>query len=142
MLILLTPELIEEHWGMIAPAIEASVVGEGTMSAVALLSIKEQAKAGNARILAIIKDEVPVGLVVAYVQIEPVALKKSLLLYAVYGFDKLSLGDLVEGIKEIVAAAKEVGCTSIHALSDDERMIKLVGKLGFSTNVRLLTLEI
>ena len=145
MLTRLLPDQVSKFWDVISYAMEQSLpptVGENPDK---MNNILMAALSGKLDIWAsYIKDDKVnkfEGILATRVIYDDVTCMKNLLLYAAYGYDKISDDSWTSGLKTIVKYATLQKCSLIVAYSDVPRIKSLASSFGGDTSFSLISVS-
>lgn len=82
-----------------------------------------------------------VGVVIVYTANDSITQRKNLLIWSLYGVSHLEMDHWREVLKKLRLIKRELGCTSMIALTANPRVIELVQELGGKIGSTLVTLE-
>jgi len=146
MLVKLLPDQISKFWDVIRYAIEESlppVAGEGpdkmNKILMSLLSGKSQCWASYVR-----EEEQPrfEGLVVTKILYDDVSDTKNLLIYCLYGYDRVNRTTWKNGLKTLVKYAIGKNCHRIIGYTDVPFILETVKRLGGDTRYIFVSLPV
>lgn len=146
MLIKLLPDQISNFWDIIKYGIQQSlppVAGEGPdkMNKIftSLLSGKAQCWASYENTNNGKRFE---GIVVTRILYDDVSDTRSLLVYCLYGYDRIDNKSWRDGLKVLIKWAASRNCNRIIAYTSVPEILKLVQRLGGSTEYRFISIPL
>lgn len=145
MLTRLLPEQISKLWPIIKYAIEQSVPPISGEHPEKMNRILSSALCGKIDVWAsYVKGEVNKfeAIVVTEVLYDDASGIKNLLLYSVYGYEKVSKSSWIDGLMTLAKYGKSLRCTNLVAYSSEQDIIDLVKRLGGDTSFTFLSFKI
>ena len=82
------------------------------------------------------------GLALTSIQHDNLLMTNSLLIYYIYGYEKVSEESYIKGLITLIKQAKKLNCINIIAYTTDEKVKDIVTKLGGEASVTLITFDI
>ena len=145
MLTKLLPEQISKLWPIIKYAIEQSVPPATGEHPEKMNRILSSALCGKIDIwAAYTKGETNKFEAIVVTELlydEPSGIK-NLLLYSLYGYDKVSKSSWIDGLVTLAKYGKSLRCTNLVAYSSEQDIIELVKRLGGDTSFTFLSFRI
>lgn len=147
MLVQLTSEQISEQWDIIAKSIDASMPPYAYSSQMKINRVLEEMLKGNMQAWMAYDEKKVSGLtaiaiVVTAFQFDQFTDSKSLLIYSLYGIDRIPEYMWKEGLATIIKFARANECFRIIGYTDVPRIVEVVNELGGDSAVRFISLEV
>jgi hypothetical protein len=130
MLVKLLPEQCQDHWPMIKNSLLKALPPTFKKTSDTYTSLLEGLKCGDVHAWASTQAGDVKALVVTQVMEEQHSKRKQLLIYSLAGYDSLTEEMYKEGYEALSAFAREIGCDSIVAYTDVQRLVRLVRNYG------------
>lgn len=141
MLLRLEPDQVNRYWSVIERAILEALPPVAVEDEGLLPNILKNLLSGNMQCWVVTKKKTIYAMLVTTPQFE-IGGTKNLLVYTLYGFDNLDMETWKEGFNSLKKYAKSIGCKSIVAYSNVERIIQVCRLLGGETEYTFITLEV
>ncbi len=133
MLVQLVPEQISNYWPQLSKAIRISLPPNAVESDDGMNNILEACLGGQMRVWTLMSESKKVyAVVVTMFSMEPMSKTKNLLIYALYGFTKITDELWKSGLQTLRSYAKANGCSRIIGYTDTDRIVELTKSLGGS----------
>jgi len=146
MLTKLLPDQVSKFWDVISYAMEQSLpptVGENPDK---MNNILMAALSGKLDIWASYRKDDKVnkfeGIIATRIIYDDVTCMNNLLIYAIYGYNKVSEDSWNSGMKTLLKYAKTQKCSLIVAYSNEPRVVEVVNSLGGDTSFSFISFNV
>ena len=141
MLLRLEVDQVNRYWVIIEKAILESLPPVAKEDENLLPNILKNLLSGDMQCWVVAKNRTIYAMLVTTPQFE-IGGTKNLLVYTLYGFDNLNMEIWEEGFLSLKKYAKSIGCKSIVAYSNVERILQVCRLLGGNIEYTFITLEV
>jgi len=146
MLTKLLPDQVSKFWDVISYAMEQSLPPTVGESPDKMNNILMAALSGKLDIWASYRKEEKAnkfeGILATRFIYDDVTCMKNMLIYAIYGYDKVSRDSWDSGLGTIVKYAASQKCSLIVAYSNEPRVIEVVNSLGGDTSFSFISFRV
>lgn len=146
MLTKLLPDQISKMWDLLRYCIEQSMPVNIEMHPNKMDKLLMSALNGKLEVWAAYRKEedkvVFEGILVTRFVYDDATDSKNMLIYALYGYEKISEDTYLNGLKTIIKYAHANNCYQIIAYTDRENVVELVNQLGGDTSFTMVSFNV
>lgn len=143
MLVKLLPEQVMNYWDLIKEGIEACESSVNSYEPMDMESVQAHLLGGVIHCwVSVNKKPKVVAFVITKIVHSDFTNNASLLILAIYAFEKTTGSDWVEGFETLKKFALSRGCKKIIGYTINDKVLKIVDKFGGDTNCRFISIPI
>jgi len=142
MLLKLTPSDISIHYDKIAQAFEEAAPDHITVTPTARLNMMKNLMGGQFTAWTIVEDDIDSGIIITTLTYDGIFDEKNLLIYAVRGFEPLSIVQWTETFDSLKTYAEGLDCDNVIVYTNVERIKRLMKSFGAEVNTQLLSVKL